>query len=95
MGIRKPEFTSSISTISSGINFDELLDYVTMNNYDVDNVEEETYEEETQETKAKPYEQWFKRNQTKTMTQKLQILIMTESPKQNMIRKVKKRSQVY
>ena len=35
------------------LTFDELLDYVTMNNYDVDNVEEETYEEETQETKAK------------------------------------------
>jgi len=65
MGIRKPEFTSSISTISSGINFDELLDYVTMNNYDVDNVEEETYEEETQETKAKPYEQWFKKKSNK------------------------------
>ena len=65
MGIRKPEFTSSISTISSGIVFDELLDYVTMNNYDADTIEEETYDEVNQESKAKPYEQWFKKKQNK------------------------------
>src|SRR5699024_5448404 len=30
MGARKPEFSSAISTISSGIMFDELLEYVTL-----------------------------------------------------------------
>src|SRR5699024_1610682 len=34
MGARKPEFTSAISTLSNGIMFDELLDYVTIDNYD-------------------------------------------------------------
>ena len=41
MGIRKPEFTSAISTISSSITFDELLDYVTMSYQDNDEFEEE------------------------------------------------------
>ncbi|TDM27262.1 cell division protein FtsA [Macrococcoides caseolyticum] len=41
MGIRKPEFTSAISTINSGIVFDELLDYVTINNHDVPSETEE------------------------------------------------------
>ena len=34
MGARKPEFSSAISTVSSGISFDELLEYVTIDNYD-------------------------------------------------------------
>lgn len=34
MGARKPEFSSVISTVSSGISFDELLEYVTIDNYD-------------------------------------------------------------
>lgn len=34
MGARKPEFSSVISTISSSIMFDELLDYVTIDNYE-------------------------------------------------------------
>ncbi|MBY8909672.1 cell division protein FtsA [Salinicoccus roseus] len=33
MGARKPEFSSVISTVSSGIMFDELLEYVTIDNY--------------------------------------------------------------
>src|SRR5699024_1989808 len=32
MGARKPEYASAISTISSGIMFDELLEYVTIDN---------------------------------------------------------------
>lgn len=47
MGIRKPEFTSAISTINSGIVFDELLDYVTINNHDVPSeIEEQAVEAE-------------------------------------------------
>lgn len=34
MGARKPEFSSAISVLSSGIMFDELLEYVTIDNYD-------------------------------------------------------------
>lgn len=34
MGARKPEFSSAISTVASGIMFDELLEYVTIDNYD-------------------------------------------------------------
>ena len=45
MGIRKPEFTSAISTISSSITFDELLDYVTMSYQDNDEFEEEVIED--------------------------------------------------
>ncbi|MDN6063508.1 MAG: cell division protein FtsA, partial [Staphylococcus simulans] len=41
MGIRKPEFSSAISTISSSITFDELLDYVTISNHDSEEFEEE------------------------------------------------------
>lgn len=33
MGARKPEFSSAISTVASGIMFDELLEYVTIDNY--------------------------------------------------------------
>ncbi len=40
MGIRKPEFSSAISTISSSIAFDELLDYVTINYHDNEETEE-------------------------------------------------------
>ncbi len=41
MGIRKPEFSSAISTISSSIAFDELLDYVTINYHDNEETEED------------------------------------------------------
>ena len=41
MGIRKPEFSSAISTISSSIAFDELLDYVTISYQDNEGFEEE------------------------------------------------------
>lgn len=36
MGARKPEFTSAIATVESGIRFDELLDYVTIDNHEDD-----------------------------------------------------------
>lgn len=36
MGVRKPEFSSVISTVSSGIMFDELLEYVTIDNYETE-----------------------------------------------------------
>ncbi|HIW11798.1 MAG TPA: cell division protein FtsA [Candidatus Salinicoccus stercoripullorum] len=36
MGARKPEYASAISTISSGIMFDELLEYVTIDNYETE-----------------------------------------------------------
>ena len=49
MGARKPEFSSAIATIESGIRFDELLDYVTINNHESDyDEDEETIEEEKQ-----------------------------------------------
>ncbi|CAM3367000.1 cell division protein FtsA [Nosocomiicoccus ampullae] len=49
MGARKPEFSSAIATIESGIRFDELLDYVTIDNHESDYDEaEETIEEEKQ-----------------------------------------------
>lgn len=53
MGIRKPEFSSAISTISSSITFDELLDYVTISNHDSEEFEEEVIEsdETTNNTK--------------------------------------------
>lgn len=47
MGARKPEYSSAISTISSGIMFDELLEYVTMNNYETE--PEEAVEETSAE----------------------------------------------
>ncbi len=43
MGIRKPEFSSAISTISSSIAFDELLDYVTINYHDNEETEGRCY----------------------------------------------------
>lgn len=50
MGARKPEFTSAISTVASGIMFDELLEYVTIDNYDTvskDSSEEVSEEKDT------------------------------------------------
>ncbi|KXA46014.1 MULTISPECIES: cell division protein FtsA [Staphylococcus] len=66
MGIRKPEFSSAISTISSSITFDELLDYVTISNHD-----NEEFEEEVIESEPKPHTEkasgfdWFKKKQAK------------------------------
>ena len=71
MGIRKPEFTSAISTISSSITFDELLDYVTINYQDNDEFEEEVIEnDEHNHTSKSGGFDWFKRksNKTKTLT---------------------------
>src|SRR5699024_10639275 len=42
MRARKPEFSSAISTISSVIMFDELLEYVTLDNYETEHEEAET-----------------------------------------------------
>ncbi|WP_020008728.1 cell division protein FtsA [Salinicoccus albus] len=42
MGARKPEFSSAIATISSGIMFDELLEYVIIDNYETEHEEAET-----------------------------------------------------
>ncbi|MCH4355122.1 cell division protein FtsA [Staphylococcus sp. HMSC068D03] len=62
MGIRKPEFTSAISTISSSITFDELLDYVTMSYQDNDEFEEEVIEDNEREHTSKSGGfDWFKR----------------------------------
>ena len=66
MGIRKPEFTSAISTISSSITFDELLDYVTMNYQDNDEFEEEVIEnDEHNHTSKSGGFDWFKRKSNK------------------------------
>ena len=66
MGIRKPEFTSAISTISSSITFDELLDYVTMSYQDNDEFEEEVIEDNEREHTSKPGGfDWFKRKSNK------------------------------
>ncbi|UBH23188.1 cell division protein FtsA [Macrococcus armenti] len=59
MGIRKPEFTSAISTINSGIIFDELLDYVTINNHDVPSESEEVPAES--EPRKSAFDGLFKR----------------------------------
>ncbi|MCD8793205.1 cell division protein FtsA [Staphylococcus gallinarum] len=66
MGIRKPEFSSAISTISSSITFDELLDYVTINNHDSEEFEEEVIEsdETTNNTKTSGFD-WFKKKSNK------------------------------
>ena len=69
MGIRKPEFTSAISTISSSITFDELLDYVTINYQDNDEFEEEVIEnDEHNHTSKSGGFDWFKRKSNKTKT---------------------------
>lgn len=47
MGARKPEFSSVISTVSSAILFDELLDYVTIDNHEsIEEIQEESVQEE-------------------------------------------------
>ncbi|MGV3041669.1 cell division protein FtsA [Staphylococcus rostri] len=67
MGIRKPEFSSAISTISSSIAFDELLDYVTISNHDNEEIEEEVIENDARshETKTGGFESFFKRKPKK------------------------------
>ena len=65
MGIRKPEFSSAISTISSSIAFDELLDYVTISYQDNEEFEEEVIEtDKDTETKSSSFD-WFKRKSNK------------------------------
>ena len=65
MGIRKPEFSSAISTISSSIAFDELLDYVTISYHDNEEFEEEVIESDKDtETKSSGFD-WFKRKSNK------------------------------
>ncbi|MGO3113221.1 MAG: cell division protein FtsA, partial [Staphylococcus saprophyticus] len=66
MGIRKPEFSSAISTISSSITFDELLDYVTISNRDSEEFEEEVIESDEREhsTKSSGFD-WFKKKSNK------------------------------
>lgn len=66
MGIRKPEFSSAISTISSSITFDELLDYVTISNHDREEFEEEVIESDEREhsTKSSGFD-WFKKKSNK------------------------------
>ncbi|TDM07344.1 cell division protein FtsA [Macrococcus lamae] len=59
MGIRKPEFSSSIATISSGINFDELLDYVTISNHETQT--EDVYIEQENKPKQNRLDGFFKR----------------------------------
>lgn len=66
MGIRKPEFSSAISTISSSITFDELLDYVTISNHDNEEFEEEVFESEPKEhTEKSGGFDWFKKKPNK------------------------------
>lgn len=62
MGVRKPEFASSIATISSGINFDELLDYVTINNHETH--VEEVVSSEVEQPKQNKLDGFFKRKTT-------------------------------
>ena len=66
MGIRKPEFSSAISTISSSIAFDELLDYVTISYQDNEGFEEEVIESEDKDNESKSSGfDWFKRKSNK------------------------------
>ncbi|MCG7420317.1 cell division protein FtsA [Macrococcoides goetzii] len=65
MGIRKPEFSSSISTINSGISFDELLDYVTINNHETTSEEEHVEEYVEEKPKSKGFDGFFKRKANK------------------------------
>ena len=69
MGIRKPEFSSAISTISSSIAFDELLDYVTIIYHDNEEFEEEVIEsnDKDNESKSSGFD-WFKRKSNKKDT---------------------------
>lgn len=67
MGIRKPEFSSAISTISSSITFDELLDYVTISNHDSEEFEEEEIEPDEKDTSSKSSGfDWFKKKTNKS-----------------------------
>ncbi|MCY1564016.1 cell division protein FtsA [Staphylococcus pettenkoferi] len=69
MGIRKPEFSSAISTISSSITFDELLDYVTISNHDSEEFEEEEIEPDEKDTSSKSSGfDWFKKKTNKSET---------------------------
>ena len=66
MGIRKPEFSSAISTIYSSITFNELLDYVTISNHDNEEFEEEVIESEPKEhTEKSGGFDWFKKKPNK------------------------------
>lgn len=71
MGVRKPEFSSAISTISSSIAFDELLDYVTISNHDNEEIEEEIIESDSkrQEHKSSGFESFFKKKPKKQQSQ--------------------------
>lgn len=71
MGVRKPEFSSAISTISSSIAFDELLDYVTISNHDNEEIEEEIIESDSkrQEHKSSGFESFFKKKTKKQQSQ--------------------------
>ncbi|MCY1596651.1 cell division protein FtsA [Staphylococcus pettenkoferi] len=69
MGIRKPEFSSAISTISSSITFDELLEYVTISNHDSEEFEEEEIEPDEKDTSSKSSGfDWFKKKTNKSET---------------------------
>ena len=74
MGIRKPEFSSAISTISSSIAFDELLDYVTINYQDNEETEEDVIDvkDKDNESKLGGFD-WFKRKQTKKDTHENEV----------------------
>ena len=54
-GYQKPEFSSAISTISSSIAFDELLDYVTISYQDNEEFEEEVIETDKDTDKIKRF----------------------------------------
>ena len=74
MGIRKPEFSSAISTISSSIAFDELLDYVTINYHDSEETEEDVIDvkDKDNESKLGGFD-WFKRKTNKKDTHENEV----------------------
>ncbi|HHA6379121.1 TPA: cell division protein FtsA [Staphylococcus aureus] len=74
MGIRKPEFSSAISTISSSIAFDELLDYVTINYHDNEKTEEDVIDvkDKDNESKLGGFD-WFKRKTNKKDTHENEV----------------------
>ncbi|WYW90955.1 cell division protein FtsA [Staphylococcus aureus] len=74
MGIRKPEFSSAISTISSSIAFDELLDYVTINYHDNEETEEDVIDvkDKDNESKLGGFD-WFKRKTNKKDTHENEV----------------------
>lgn len=70
MGARKPEFSSAIATIESGIRFDELLDYVTIDNHESDYDEaEETVEEEKQSIFPSLFKERKEQNQNRDVAE--------------------------